>query len=155
VNILFLAMIYLGTSAASAMPGPTSPSADPATHSVGLGSCRGADGFLELRRIALLENRALDFRDSGKIFRVTVDGPKVRIEQLASREDHGIYVVNLENILKGNPDIALTLGLLDDRPVVYWRETFVNRSHRQGIFKIKGQSLVPLCEGKGGVDILD
>lgn len=150
--ITFLALAFL-----TGYGSPTSVSAEPSRieADVGdLGSCLGDKGIFELRRIMFLTNRTIDIDSAGK-FRVTLDRQKVKIQRLSGASGGEVHIVNVGNIISGEPDIVLTLGILDNRPVLYWRETFLHRRYRQGVFSIVGQSLVLLCQGSGGVDLTD
>lgn len=37
--------------------------------------------------------------------------------------------------------------------MIYWREAIENREYHQGLFRIEGAALKPLCEGVGGMTV--
>jgi hypothetical protein len=48
-------------------------------------------------------------------------------------------------------DIQLKLVTFEGALALYWRETYLHRTYRQGLFEIQGMRASPLCEGAGGV----
>jgi hypothetical protein len=140
-----------GPTIVSAPPEPSTVSTDKAN----LGSCRGDRKYVDLGRVMFLKNNEIDVDHPDGKFHITLDRQKIRIQRSNGKADNETHVLNVGNMLDGEPDIVLTLGLLDHRFVLYWKETFLHRSHRQGLFQILGQSLVPLCQGVGGGDLID
>jgi hypothetical protein len=120
-----------------------------------LGSCRSNSEYINLGRVMFLKNEVIDLKDTNGLVRVALDRQKVRMQRVKLGVVQETVIVNVGNIISGDPDIILTLGMLDDQPVLYWKETFLHRSYRQGVFKILGQSLVPLCQGMGGGELID
>jgi hypothetical protein len=129
----------------------------------GLGSCLAPDRRpLDLRRVALLQNRELLLDSKNGRVRAVLEGQKVSLHIEGSPDDEHI-VRNIGDLVggsEGRADVFLTLGFLDNRPVLYWRETYQHRSFRQGLLSISpeaaradwAQVLTPMCEGRGGVD---
>jgi hypothetical protein len=132
-------------------PLPTAPIND--TDRVGLGSCIGQDGPIELRRALFLENRVLDFIGESGPMRIVLLGQTVRISSLNLSEDERIYDRNIGESVsgeQGTADVNLKLALFEGRLVVYWRETVQHRIYRQGLFRVNGSDLTALCEGRAG-----
>lgn len=122
---------------------------------VGLGSCVGEAGPLDLRRVMLLQNRILDLGAAGSATRVTLEGQIVRIRALDPGSGEGESVGNVGNMIgRGDEDadVELTLGMFEGRPVIYWRETFQHHIYRQGLLRINGFALERVCEGAAGVE---
>jgi hypothetical protein len=134
-------------------PLPTAPVDD--TDRVGLGSCIGQDGPVELRRSLFLENRELDFIGDGGPMRIALMGQTVRISAPNQSEDGRIYSRDIGESVseeRGTADVNLKLALFEGRLVVYWRETVQHRIYRQGLFRVNGLDLTALCEGRAGFE---
>lgn len=122
-----------------------------------LGSCVGGRGPVSLSRVMFLENRILEWDGSSGPIRITLPRQSVNIKLLRAKKQD-IYIHNIGRLVgqgDSDADVHLKLALLDNRPVIYWRETYQHRIYRQGIFSIVGHNLVRLCEGEGGEAIMD
>lgn len=147
-----LAGILVGTQAS--LPLLPTPPID-ISDRVGLGSCIGRDGPIELRRVLFLENRVVDFQNDRIPMRITLLGQTVRVETLRQPSD-SISVLDIgEAVSDGSAgaDVNLKLALMDERLVVYWRETFQHRIVQQGLFLVNGQHLSALCRGRAGSEV--
>lgn len=103
----------------------------------------------------LLQNRVVDVESPSGPTRVSIVRQSIHMRML-NAPDETTYVRDIGGAVKRGeeePDLELTLGLLGQRLVLYWRETFQHRMYRQGLFSIEGHELKPLCEGRGGVYI--
>ena len=138
-------------------PGPVSNGTD-------FGSCMNPRGSpIDIRRVMLLQNRELVLDSSVGRVRIVLDGQRFRLHRLNSPNDEHVAGNIGDRVRQSDDraDVFVTLGFLDDRPVVYWRETYQHRSFRQGLLNIEPEAmnanwsrvLTPLCEGRGGVDI--
>ncbi len=134
----------------------------PVSNGGDFGSCLTPDRRpLDLREVMLLRNRELITTDAAGRYRLILEEPKVLVRDEAAPEG-SFSVIDVRYALEGpegDPDIFLILGLLDGRPVVYWRETYQHRSFRQGLFAVSPdlttthkRVLTPICEGRGGID---
>lgn len=121
----------------------------PAGEVVRLGDCRGAAGPIDLGRLLWLENRVV----SSGSRRLSLRGETVQIgAHDGAPADHQIVDVGRLVSPDADIDIMLKFGLLDGDPVIFWRETFQHRRFRQGLFRMDGDNLTPVCTGTGGVD---
>jgi hypothetical protein len=120
-----------------------------------LGTCGTGSAQVDLTRVAFLENRSFDQEGPNGPVRVILTRESVAIENIGSGSDHTTVVhdIGLAVARDGDIDIDLKLAFLDRRLVVFWRETVQHRSYRQGLFAVAPPSLVPICEGRGGVDV--
>ena len=128
------------------------------------GSCGSPGGQgVDLRSVMLLQSRDLVLDSEAGRVRIVLEGQQFRLHLLDSPTGD-LVASNIGDRVSQSDDrtdLFLTLGLLDDRPVLYWRETFQHRSFRQGLLSIDpgatnadwSRVLTPLCEGRGGVDI--
>ncbi|HMG48122.1 MAG TPA: hypothetical protein VK614_11755 [Allosphingosinicella sp.] len=159
VTLLAMAAILAGTP----VPTPPPPAhVRPSTETAEIadpGSCRGSGGPVDLRRILFFENRALEFDSPEGPMRISLLGPHVDIDALNPNPRFTGFRQNIGNAVgrgENDADVVLKLGLLDDRLVVYWRETVQNRPYRQGLFSVLGMRLEAVCEGRAaGVEISD
>ena len=117
-----------------------------------LGRCGTGSGQVDLTRVAFLENRSFVQEGPNGPVRVTLTEESVALE---NESDHTIVGddISLAVAHNGDIDIDLKLGYLDRRLVVFWRETAKHRSYRQGLFAVAPPKLVPICEGRGGLDV--
>lgn len=99
-----------------------------------------------------LENRSVDFSTPDGQRRLSISGESVIIGD-PRRKEAGIYIDNIGyKVGKGDDlDVQLTLGLLDNRLVLYWKETFIYRTYKQGLFVVTGERIEFLCQGIGGI----
>lgn len=144
------AMMLISAIAASQNPPMTAQTLDLS----GLGSCSTQNGFVDLRRVAFLENRSIDTESPTGTIRISVSEESVDIQSIGEGSNHRTFVHDLGDQLgRGlDIDIELKLGILEGNLVVYWRETFQHKSYRQGLFTVAPPNLMPLCEGRGGFD---
>ena len=138
----------------------------PVSNGVDFGSCGAPNGpSVDLRRVSLLQNRELELDSGIGRVRIVIDGQRFRLHRLASPDGELVAgdigsVVNRSNG-EETADVFVTIGLLDARPVLYWRETYQHRSFRQGLLNLDPMAMnadwnrvvTPLCEGRGGVDV--
>ena len=132
-------------------PLPTAPIDE--SDRMGLGSCLGQNGPIELRRALFLENRVLDFASAGGPARIALLGQTVRISARTPSGEERIYRSDIGEAVSGaagDADVALKLALFEGRLVVYWRETVQHRIYLQGLFLVNGLGLTPLCQGRAG-----
>ena len=121
------------------------------------GSCIGERGPINLSRALVLENRSLEWTGSSGPIRITLQRQSVIIALIGS-PDGDTYPRNIGSLVaqgQDNADIFLKLVLLENEPIVYWRETFQHRIYRQGMFRVVGHSLTRLCDGEAGETVLD
>lgn len=122
-----------------------------------LGNCRSEDQVIDLRRMMIHEHRWLDVIGEHGRTRTRVSGESLvfeRRDQVSPEGRTPIVVVDIGRILGGNEDLDIDLRLasVEGRFAVFWRETFQHRSYRQGLLEIVGETVVALCEGRGGID---
>jgi hypothetical protein len=120
----------------------------------GIGSCAGNGRQVDLRHVAFLENRSIDFDQGQGMMRVSIEEETVYVRSLASGSTSptNYYDIGLTVQQNGDADVDLKLGLLDGELVIFWRETFQHRMYRQGLFRPEATRLTPICEGRGGFD---
>jgi hypothetical protein len=138
----------------------------PVSNGLDSGSCIGSDKQpFDIRRVMLLQNRELVLDSGAGPIRLVVQQQHFRA-YLENSRDGEHWVTNIGERVSEDKraDVFLTLGFLDGRPVLYWRETFQHRSFRQGVMRISPEVvakahadwreiLTPICEGRGGVDV--
>jgi len=153
-----LATSFLGGLLSANEPAPVSlPRAViDLSNRVGMGSCLSRHGPIELRNALFLENRALEFMGSRGLLRVELEGQVARISSRETSGDETISRTDIGELVDDHgsaSDVGVKLALLDGRVVIYWRETFQNRIYRQGLLRIEGLALTPLCQGRAGTEI--
>lgn len=116
---------------------------------VRIGTCVGDAGRVDLSNLTLLSGREVTISGEvrSRLLRQSVlidvnddDGPRTVVHNVGAMIDPA-----------GGIDIQLSFARINDELAIFWRETFQNRSYRQGIMT-SGDALVSLCEGRGGMD---
>jgi len=122
-----------------------------------IGTCEAGGRSYNLNRLMLLENQAVEIDGPHGPLRVSVAEEYVQIYTAGSGPARAVYATNIGEAADphGDLDVELKLGYFDGALVVFWKETFRHRIYRQGIFRIAGESVTPLCAGHGGVTIRD
>ena len=114
-----------------------------------IGSCQSHNRFIDLRRMMIHENRWIDVTGEHGRERVRVSGEHVSFET----PDRTVTLDVAEYITGGaNLDLNLRLASVEGKFVLFWHENFQDRLYRQGLLEIVGEHLVPLCEGRGGIE---
>lgn len=122
-----------------------------------IGTCEGDGRSYNLRRLMLLENRTIEIDGPHGPLRVSIAEEYVQIHTAGPTPARAIYATNIGDTAdpRSDLDVELKLGYFDGFLVVFWKETFHHRIYRQGLFRIAGESVMPLCTGRGGVTIRD
>jgi len=122
-----------------------------------IGTCEADGRSYDLRRLMLLENQAVEIDGPHGPLRVSIAEEYVQIHSAGPRPARAVYATNVGDAADpdGDLDVELKLGYFDGILVVFWKETFRHRIYRQGMFRIVGESVAPLCAGRGGITIRD
>ena len=116
------------------------------------GDCIKNGKSFNLERVLFLENKTLELDEHGRSLRVRLSGENVTIEDLGSRSEGKFFAnIGYEVDKGGDLDVLLKLAQLNGQLVLYWRETSLHRVYRQGLFRIGGKGISPMCEGTGGI----
>lgn len=122
------------------------------------GSCKSETVNLSLNNVYFLKDKSLiePIVDGYKILEINGDNFDVayyskdgKFKQL--KFDNIALDVAANNKNNSDVDIEASFVLLDGQVAVYWKETFINRPYKHGIFKVDNDKLVFYCEGKGGI----
>lgn len=117
-----------------------------------VGFCQAGREAVDLHRLDFRNERSLTVEDEHGARVVELAREAVRIEG-ADGETLLNDIGRLVELRPGQDvDIVLSFATVDGRTVVYWRETYQNRSYRQGLMRILRERVEPLCEGIGGID---
>jgi len=123
----------------------------------GLGSCIDQNRRpLQLRKIMFLETRDFIQEMPQSTMRVTLNRQTITIKITPRKGEESWRPIDVGGLVSRgdvDADVDLKLGLYENNLVLYWRETYKHRMYRQGLFRIKGQELIVMCEGYGGEDI--
>lgn len=122
-----------------------------------IGTCEADGRSYNLHRLMLLENQTVEIDGPQGPLRVSIAEEYVQIHAMGSTPARAVYAANVGDAAdpQGDLDVELKLGYFDGMLVVFWKETFRHRIYRQGLFRIVGESVTPLCTGRGGVTIRD
>ncbi|MCE3252336.1 MAG: hypothetical protein K0Q67_1346 [Cellvibrio sp.] len=105
--------------------------------------------------VIFIKNESIKYRHENKFIFLKINDENIKIsETIDSKIDpDSEKIVQIDSLIGDNdPDINLTLILLDGEYGVYWRETFQHKKYRQGIYKYEGNSLVSVCAGEAGIE---
>lgn len=138
-------------------PGPTTP---PVVNLDAMGECVGGNGRIDLHRVMFLENRTLVVDGGTGPLRLRLEDETFYSEEIGERSERRTYINQIDAMVQPgeNLDIELKFALVNNRLVLYWRETYQHRFYRQGLLTIEGrplfggddQVMTPLCAGRGG-----
>ena len=149
--------LFLLLSVVSVYGNEHSPAVEPIgpRQDASIGWCRGESGLVSLAQITYILNRELDLGDGADRNRVVLRDQTITFRRLT--RDDSVISIDIGAVVARDgqdADVIITLGSYQGATVLYWRETFLHRQYRQGVFRINDSRLIPLCEGIGGEDIL-
>lgn len=118
------------------------------------GSCRYVNGMVDLSEVLYLQNTSLNHFGDNASKKLSLNGGEVIVQ---TGEDGRKLVFSItefieENYKLINPDIDLSFVIVKNELSIYWKETFLHRTYRQGIVRIQKNSIVAMCDGVGGVE---
>lgn len=126
-----------------------------------IGGCKSEREFVGLKNIYFLQNREIIQERKNGYSLLSIEGETFRIEKYTPRDVHIetlVFDISMEILsrTKGDKDIDIELDFVllgkDNRIGIFWKETFLHQSYRQGIFKLDNEKLLWFCEGRGGID---
>ena len=122
-----------------------------------IGTCQGDGRSYNLRRLMLLENQMIEVDGPRGPLRVSISGEYLLIDTAGPPPRRAVYAANISDAVDPNADldVELKLGYFEGTLVAFWKETFRHRTYRQGLLRISGETVTPLCEGSGGVTVRD
>jgi hypothetical protein len=105
----------------------------------------------------LLENHAVEVDGPQGPLRVSISGEYLLIDTTGPLPPRAVYATNISDAVDPNADldVELKLGYFEGTLVAFWKETFRHRMYRQGLLRILGETVTPLCEGRGGITVRD
>lgn len=122
-----------------------------------IGICEADGRSYNLNRLLRLENDAAEIDGPQGPLRVSISEEYVEISTAGTSPGRTVYSTNIGDAVDptGNLDVELKLGYIEGMLVIFWKETFRYRIYRQGLFRVSGEGVAPLCAGRGGVTIRD
>ena len=119
-----------------------------------VGSCLAGEVAFDLSEALMISNRNIDVGNVGERTRARLDGESLIILN-GDPDRSSSEIIDVGQLISPNDDIDVSLNFmsLEGRIALYWRETYLNRRYRQGVFSFDGTgNIVLICEGVGGVD---
>lgn len=118
------------------------------------GDCVSSGGPVALDSILFIRNEWVQI---GGGLEARIDGETVYINEIDQRDAFSYFSIATAISPTADIDIQLQFALLDGELFVHWRETYLHRMYRQGLFRLEPQAdwpdrLVPYCEGRAGVE---
>lgn len=133
-------------------PGTVNSSRALLRDAVKYGRCEG-DQNVDMRSVESLTGDR--FTISRPTFEVTLTIVGERVHQEWKRpnarrtwQDIEAFVVDAD----GDVDVIASFVKVGDVVSIYWRETYLHRSYRQGVLGIGADGLYALCQGAAGAD---
>ncbi len=116
------------------------------------GYCANSDGPIDLDAILFLRNESVRI---GEGLEARINGEHIYINEIGQREAFTYFSVATAISPTTDIDIRLEFASLNGQVFVYWKETYLHRIYRQGLFRIDATAdwpdrLTPYCEGEGG-----
>lgn len=115
------------------------------------GYCQRDDSSLvDMRDLWILENDAV--YDVGSTESVTISGESVVIRQNGNDRSHRI-----DRMFAGDSsvDVVLRFAIIDNEPVLFWRESYLHRVFQQGLVRFSNGTVSSMCLGAGGIEVVD
>jgi hypothetical protein len=131
---------------------PQVPPADRlSSHSRSLDQCTASGQQLQPSRLPQISDSEIRYLVNGRPARIRLSGEDVVVE-FDNVEGANIYILEIDEHFRISSDIDITMNfvVLDDEIVVRWRETYLHRSYRQGLFRVAGAGIEEICAGTGG-----
>lgn len=116
------------------------------------GTCRGRLD-VDMQKVEFLDNDAVTISAAEFSVRLTIDGERIGEDWRRPMPRHTWE--EIETLIvdsSGDIDLAARFARVDGAITVYWRETYLHRSYRQGLLGISVEGLYPLCQGAAGAD---
>jgi hypothetical protein len=123
---------------------------------LGLGVClSGKSPVVRLEELPIFDAPRVDLARFGIAVIARVEDETLLLE----REDKVTRFYRVDRLVAGDAgtdfDVDTKIGLLDNRPVIVWRETFKHRPARFGVMTIGWEKLKPVCEGTTGSPMIE
>lgn len=119
-----------------------------------VGSCLAGETAFDLSKALMISNRSIEVENLGDSITARLEGESLMI--LSGDPDRlSSDIIDIGQLISPNYDIDISLSFmsLEGQVTLYWRETYLNRRYRQGVFSIDSTgNIAPICEGVGGVD---
>ena len=113
-----------------------------------LGYCAGAQGSLDMAKLLIVENRSISLSRSTATAEINQESI---IYRYLPENNLAVFDINALISPDEDLDILARFAVYNGNLVIYWRETYLNRSYRQGVLLL-GERPQVLCEGRGGAD---
>jgi hypothetical protein len=121
------------------------------------GYCAAEAKKIDIKNLMFLKNTEIRLSLNPGYALIGIEGESLRIEKhnnSGSLVDTKIIDVDKSVLAHakqtGDIDIEMSFVLLDGSIAVFWKETFMHQSYRQGIFKLENDNLQWVCEGTAG-----
>jgi hypothetical protein len=155
-SLTMVALLVAGVSAASAGEPDVVPSVKDQA-AVSPGSCIANARPVDLDQLLILQNSSARMDTKRGYNRVRVSGETVYVDIHDAGQDRASKTVvhRMDSRIEpdADVDVIVALAMFETHLVIYWKESFLHRSYRQGVFRIGADaSIEPLCEGRGGID---
>lgn len=116
------------------------------------GYCKTNGGkSYEMELVRHINNESIQTRVGSAEFILSLELDNLKAVELGNPDEE--WIANIADFLHTDyrPDVVISFAELDHEDFVYWRESYVHRTYRQGLFKFNGKTIVPVCTGVGGV----
>lgn len=137
---------------ASAIPDASTPVIVQPIEAAPHGYCANSDGPIDMGPILFLRDASVRI---GAGLEARINGESVYLNEIGQRESFSLFSIATAISPTTDIDIRLEFAFLNDQLFVYWAETYLHRTYRQGLFRIDAAAdwpdrLTPYCEGEGG-----
>lgn len=118
------------------------------------GACRSKDGqSFDMRNLRHISNESIKMPVNDSEFILSINSDILIVVEVGLEDVRHIFNIKYSASEGEKLDVIVTFAELDHEDFVYWKESYVNRIYRHGLFKFDGDDLVPVCSGSGGIEV--
>lgn len=117
------------------------------------GYCKTKAGVLvDLSEIRYFSGDILKTKINGDIRYLRIVNDRFHTSKTGDFEEHGYTFQSISSAVESENrlDIIARFAELDHKDYIFWKESFVNRSYKQGLLLFDGEGLIEVCAGSGG-----
>lgn len=116
-----------------------------------LDRCEAGARELQPSKLPQLLDRTINSVVNGEPAEVRLVGEDVVVE-FDDTDSANIFILEVDTHFNAEYDLDVDLSfvVLDNEIVVRWKETYLHRQYRQGLFRISGSGISEICTGTGG-----
>lgn len=124
-------------------------------HALSFDQCTADGREIRPSRLPQISDNSIDYLVNDRPAEIRISGEDVVVE-FDNTEGANMYILEVDEHYKAEYDLHITMNfvVLGEEIVVRWRETYLHRPYRQGLFRIAGPGIEEICTGTGNESLL-